>query len=33
MPFLAGLAISIFSVIGFVESTLRQKKGFHGSHP
>ncbi len=26
-PFLAGLAISIFSVIGFVKSTLSQKKG------
>ena len=27
LPFLAGLALSIFSTIGFVESTLRQKKG------
>jgi len=27
MPFLAGLAISLFSFIGLVQSTLRQKQG------
>jgi hypothetical protein len=32
-PFLAGLAISILSVIGFVKSTLRQKKGLQWKSP
>ena len=32
-PFLAGLAISVFSVIGFVKSTLRQKKGIGWKSP
>jgi hypothetical protein len=32
-PFLAGLAISIFSVVGFVKSTLRQKKGIGWKSP
>ncbi len=32
-PFLAGLAISIFSATGFVESTLRQKKGIGWKSP
>jgi len=32
-PFLAGLAISIFSVFGFVKSTLRQKKGIRWKSP
>lgn len=32
-PFLAGLAISIFSIIGFVKSTLKQKKGFQWKSP
>lgn len=27
VPFLSGLAVSIFSIIGFVESTVKQKKG------
>jgi putative tricarboxylic transport membrane protein len=33
VPFLAGLAIFIFSVIGFVQSALRQKKGFRWKSP
>ena len=32
-PFLAGLAISIFSAIGFVKSTLSQKKGIQWKSP
>ena len=32
-PFLAGLAISVFSVIGFVKSTLRQNKGIGWKSP
>jgi hypothetical protein len=32
-PFLAGLAISIFSVIGFLKSSLRQKKDIRWKSP
>ena len=32
-PFLAGSAISIFSVIGFVKSTLRQREGIRWKSP
>jgi len=32
-PFLAGVAISIFSGIGLVKSTLRQKKGIRWKSP